>query len=110
MNGWFHASDGLYFRRTADGGVEVLKQEPTAPWPPEAIVRGVVVEASGWASIVAHVSTAGDTAEASAAAMTFHAGGRHSEAAKLALEAWVAAHSDRDNAFKIKLDDQESDE
>jgi hypothetical protein len=63
----FHARDGWFFRRDADGAVVVTAHG----WPggPE-----VILPAPTWASVVASVSAAGETAETYRQALAFHGG------------------------------------
>lgn len=60
----FHAHDGWYFHREADGSVRA-----TATGGEE-----IILHPDTWASIVAHVSVTGDTAEAFEQARAFHDG------------------------------------
>lgn len=75
----FHLTDNLFFGRCPDGSVRVLKL-PTAPkgYPatsdeyPDAIFD-VVIDPSGWASIIATVSAGGEEDLRFFAAKDFHA-------------------------------------
>jgi hypothetical protein len=62
-----HARDGWFFRRDADGAVVVT----AASWPGEP---KVILDPHTWASVVASVSAAGETAETYRQALAFHAG------------------------------------
>ena len=74
VKGKFHYRDGLHFERLEDGSVRITypggwiddkrREEET-----------FVIEANSWASIVAHVSHRGATAETFPAALIFHNGG-----------------------------------
>jgi hypothetical protein len=67
----FHAHDGWYFRREADGRVRIsIMDGPQADAQP---IRGLVLDASSWASIVASVSGRGENGERHRAALAFHA-------------------------------------
>lgn len=58
----YHASDGLYFRRLRNGGVEI-----------QATGRRLVeLTANTWASAVASVSARGETGDTYRAALLFH--------------------------------------
>jgi hypothetical protein len=65
--GWMHSHDGWYWSRTPDGGVEI-----STAVDPRVTHR---LPSSSWASIVAHVSAAGETGDTYRAAFKFHQGG-----------------------------------
>jgi hypothetical protein len=54
MTQMFHAKEGLYFDRTEDGGVRILKREKATDNAPE--VMDIALDADSWASAVASVS------------------------------------------------------
>lgn len=65
VGGNFHWRDGYYFQRTALGAVVM-----TIPRTSGGGVK--VIPPHEWASIVAHVSHGGETAETFSAALAFH--------------------------------------
>lgn len=67
MAGWFHVSNGLYFRRAEDGVVEVGAGPDFDSV--EVLQR---IDASSWASIVSTVSGRGETYLTFGEALTFH--------------------------------------
>lgn len=62
--GKFHVRDELYFERGRDGDAVIT-------WPNGETMS---LDASSWASVVAHVSAAGETGETYRAALAFHDG------------------------------------
>lgn len=74
---FFHWKNGWYFRRLADGAVEIRKydesQRTTRAWgvPLSAIAT---IPAAEWASIVSAVAPDGGKAEEYQAALATHAG------------------------------------
>lgn len=75
--GLFHVKDGLYFQRTAKGGVRIIKTDPTAcfdplGYPDAPAELDVTLDDGSWASVVAHVSALGETGETYRAALAFH--------------------------------------
>lgn len=63
MSAEFHAKDGLYFRRTDHGGVEIRLGD-----------RIVELDYSVWSSVVASVSAEGENAVSYRTARWFHMG------------------------------------
>lgn len=68
--GKFHYKDGWYFERLVDGSVRIIKNIGSLP-----SATSVTIDPASWASIVAHVSLDGDTADTFAKAVVFHQGG-----------------------------------
>lgn len=66
----FHAKDGWFFRRDADGAVVIT----AASWPGEP---KVILGPLTWASVVAAVSAAGENTETYRQALAFHNNGQH---------------------------------
>jgi hypothetical protein len=66
----FHAKDGWYFRRSANGDVEIFVTE--TPHHESPIARSVVIDASSWASIVASVCARGEDGATFREALLFH--------------------------------------
>lgn len=64
----FHARDGWFFRREADGSVRILAPDSMGPGAHQA----VALDANTWASVVASVSRGGETSESFQAARSFH--------------------------------------
>jgi len=62
----FHARDGLFFERQADGSVRVLVKEQNQT------KFSTVLSADGWASVVATVSARGETLETWNEARQYH--------------------------------------
>ena len=63
----FHARDGLYFERLADGSVKVRLEPIGGGAPAEAIVP-----ADTWASVIATVCARGETADTWNEARQYH--------------------------------------
>ena len=61
----FHYRDGLYFERLEDGSVRITRNLGHICWD---------IDRDSWASIIAHVSAGGETADTFQEAMLFHAG------------------------------------
>ena len=73
----FHWQHGIYFRRLDDGSVETrirltAKEVNLAVWTGGEAYRVEIIPPNEWASIVAHVTTRGDTADAYADALALH--------------------------------------
>lgn len=66
ISSWFHWRDGNYFRRCGHGVVEMKRVEEGAG---DVVIR---IPRNEWASIIAHVSEPGDTAEQFQRAQAFH--------------------------------------
>jgi hypothetical protein len=67
VNAPFHWRDETYFQRLTDGSVLITKRSGPR--------RGIeIIPPSEWASIVAHVSTWGESAESHKAALDYHNG------------------------------------
>jgi hypothetical protein len=64
---WFHAKDGVHFRRLEDGSVE-MGIGPDF----NSVASLTVLDPSSWASVVAHVSARGEDAAMHAAALAYH--------------------------------------
>lgn len=64
----FHARDGWYFRREDDGSVRILAPDSLGPGAHQV----VTLDADTWASVVASVSSGGETSESFQAARRFH--------------------------------------
>lgn len=64
----FHARSGWYFRREEDGCVRIMAPDSLGPGASQV----VTLDASTWASAVASVSSAGETAETFRRALAFH--------------------------------------
>lgn len=76
--GLFHVACGLCFRRSAIGdGVRIEKYaEGVDPFDPATEPEWAQeMTASGWASVVAHVSVRGETGETYRVALAAHQGG-----------------------------------
>lgn len=71
-SGEFHNRDGWYFKRQPDGAVRIRKT--TTAHIDAPIEHEHTIPAEEWASIVAHVSANGETAETYQEAHAFHAG------------------------------------
>ena len=71
-DGQMHVKDGLYFRRTENGGVEIEKTIDSKEGSP--VADRIVLDAGAWASIVAHVSEKGESHETFESAKRFHDG------------------------------------
>lgn len=69
-NQGFHARDNWYFRREDDGSVRILAPDSLGPGAHQV----VTLDADTWASVVASVSSGGETAETFHAAQRFHDG------------------------------------
>lgn len=54
----FHAKNGLYFERTPDGGVRILKTRNGHP--DSDVVLDMILDADAWCSIIASVSRDGE--------------------------------------------------
>lgn len=75
-----HAREGFCFERTADGSVRVQKVlygKSPSPVDPnaqsvEVVLSEATIPANEWASVVAHVSRAGESGETFQAALHFH--------------------------------------
>lgn len=77
----FHQANNLFFGRTKDGDVRILKlNEPPQEWPkmgysfPENTILDVTIPADHWASIVASVSSGGEENGRWYNAIDFHKG------------------------------------
>lgn len=70
--GQFHAKNGLYFRRTEDGGVEIEKKIDAHDDSP--VADRIFLDNSEWASIISHVSKKGESYETFEHALLFHNG------------------------------------
>lgn len=70
-DGEFHLDNGLVFRRHPEGRVEIRQLHPNGG---DSFV--CETSASGWASVVAHLSARGESAETHAAALALHDGVR----------------------------------
>ena len=77
----FHQQNNLFFGRTKDGSVRILKlKEPPPEWPkihfkyPETTILDVTIPAEHWASIVASVSSGGEENGRWYNALDFHKG------------------------------------
>lgn len=68
--GEFHWRDGTYFKRLENGSVRVRRTETPNADSPTALT--LVIPPSEWASIIAHVSSRGETAESYCEAEKFH--------------------------------------
>jgi hypothetical protein len=68
----FHWNEGMYFKRTADGAVEITQTQGGGQ--SEEVEWQRTIPPSEWASIVASVSAAGETGETYRAALAFHKG------------------------------------
>lgn len=66
----FHARDGWYFRRQADGAVRILAPDSLGPGAHQL----VDLDANTWASVVASVSAVGESIETWREALAFHKG------------------------------------
>lgn len=67
----FHWRDGLYFERAADGSVQIIKKQRSGDV--EIQTFEVIIDADGWASIVASVSLGGEGHGRFYEAQRFHA-------------------------------------
>lgn len=67
---YFHSKEGWFFRRFADGSVQVDKC--VSPDPKSDRITSVNFTPDEWASIVAFVSQYGDEQPAFDEALTFH--------------------------------------
>ena len=65
----YHARDGLYFDRLADGTVRCVKRDPTCGIRP---VIDINIDPATWVSVVAAVSKSGETSETVQAAQELH--------------------------------------
>lgn len=68
--GAFHIHNGWWIRREEHGGVTIEAREPGEPDAP--LRMAFTVDAESWASMVAHVSARGETAETWYEALQFH--------------------------------------
>lgn len=66
----FHAQDGFYFHRNGDGSVTVQVTETPKVGSP--VLRGIDLEPSAWASVVAAVCARNETGETYREALAFH--------------------------------------
>lgn len=71
----FHARDGWFFRREDDGSVRVLGPDSLGPGAHQV----VTLDADAWASVVASVSSGGETFETFRAARSLHDGDTEAE-------------------------------
>jgi hypothetical protein len=77
----FHAKDGLYFERQADGGVRVLVKADAHE--EAATLREVIVDADSWASVIANMSYYGEEDYGFYRASNFHSGTKLRESTPL---------------------------
>ncbi len=77
----FHAKAGVYFGRLSDGSVEVIVKADACE--NAQVLKALSLSPDSWASVVASVSRAGESAEQFAAAVALHAGGRESKKAEV---------------------------
>ena len=66
---WYHWRDNWHFARYSDGEVAVKKCRDDG-----TTIDAIIIPASEWASIIAHASAKGETAENYAIAERFHNG------------------------------------
>ena len=66
----YHARDGWRFRRLEGGTVMIWREQSPPSGPP--ILQPVRIPPNEWASIVAHVSAAGEEGRTWRAAIDFH--------------------------------------
>lgn len=59
----FHLKDGLYFCRTPDGGVRMVKTYDGREIRADNVVMDITTDESGFASVMASVSAFGETGE-----------------------------------------------
>ena len=71
LNNWLHVQDGLYFRRTEDGSVEVGKNDGFSSSPIEI---ETIIPANSWGTVVATVSAFGDNPTSHRFILDFHSG------------------------------------
>lgn len=67
----FHESDGWYFKRMPDGSVRIR----VVDWPEGKVVREHVVASGPWCSVIATVSSWGETTEMWERAIELHGRG-----------------------------------
>jgi len=72
----FHARDNWFFRREDDGSVRVMAPDSMGPGAHQV----VTLDENTWASVVASVSSGGETPESFQAAQRFHDGASPQEA------------------------------
>lgn len=65
--GWFHVAEGLFFRRTPDGAVEIGRGHD---FDHVDVVQ--VIDASSWASVVSSVCARGEDHLTYTEALRFH--------------------------------------
>lgn len=75
----FHANNNLYFKRLEDGSVSVVKAVPALFYPAcdkncLVIMEQWTIPASEWASVVAAVSSVGETSMTYKEALSLHTG------------------------------------
>jgi hypothetical protein len=68
----FHASDGWYFQRGEDGTVTISAAVQRS-------TEQVTLDAATWASVIASMSAAGETATTFHAARLLHSGGANTD-------------------------------
>jgi hypothetical protein len=66
----FHVKNGLWFERTENGSVHLVKKADARDNAP--VMEDIVIDDSSWASIVATVSAQGETGETYREALAFH--------------------------------------
>ena len=67
-HGEFHSEHGLCFKRMEDGSVRVRLYDPDV----RRVQREIDLDASTWASVIAHVSKRGGTPKTHQTAEEFH--------------------------------------
>ncbi len=74
MSGIFHTHDGWYFQRLDDGTVHITKRKNGPGFGDGEIIEEHKLDPSSWASVVSHVSSAGETGPTYQTALAFHGG------------------------------------
>lgn len=90
----FHAKNGWYFERTVDGGVHIVKKKDAHVDAP--IIAQVYIDHAGWSSIIASMSSCGETAKSFREAESFHGrnlGGSAAELPKQYDDAGMRCHN-----------------
>lgn len=65
--GWFHVADGLFFRRSDDGAVQIGRGKSF-----DSVEIIQTMDASSWGSVVSSVCARGENYETYNAALIFH--------------------------------------
>lgn len=67
MTGWFHVADGLFFRRAADGSVQIGRGPS---FDEVEVVQSI--DANSWASVISSVCARGENHSTYTEALLFH--------------------------------------